>query len=57
MLANLGGFITGLRDAALLQLAYDMLCRRSEIVTLQLDDVVVAPQGDGRRYSILLHKS
>ena len=57
LLANVGGSIRGLRDAALLQLAYDTLCRRSELVTLQMDDVVVAHHGDGMRYSILLRKS
>jgi site-specific recombinase XerD len=57
LLANVGGSIRGLRDAALLQLAYDTLCRRSELVTLRMDDVVATPQGDGMHYSILLRKS
>ena len=47
----------GLWDGALLQLAYDTLYRRSELVTLRMDDVVVAHYGDGIRYSILLRKS
>ena len=57
LLANVEDSIRGLRDGALLQLAYDTLCRRSELVTLRMDDVVVAHHGDGMRYSILLRKS
>jgi site-specific recombinase XerD len=57
LLANVGDSIRGLRDAALLQLAYDTLCRRSELVTLRIDDVVATPHADGMRYSILLRKS
>jgi integrase len=40
-----GDSIRGLRDAALLQLAYDTLCRRSELITLRIDDLVMAPHG------------
>ena len=40
-----------------MQLAYDTLCRRSELVTLRMDDVVAAHHGDGMRHSILLRKS
>ena len=57
LLVNVGDSIRGLRDAALLQLAYDTLCRRSELVTLQINDVVTAPHGEEMRYSILLRKS
>jgi site-specific recombinase XerD len=57
LLANVEDSIRGLRDGALLQLAYDTLCRRSELVTLRMDDVVAAPYGDGMRYSILLRKN
>jgi site-specific recombinase XerD len=57
LLANVGDSIRGLRDAALLQLAYDTLCRRSELVSLRIDDVVAAPHADGMHYSILLRKS
>jgi site-specific recombinase XerD len=55
LLANVGDSIRGLRDAALLQLTYDTLCRRSELVTLRIDDLV-APHTDGIRYYILLRK-
>ncbi len=57
LLANVGDSIRGLRDAVLLQLAYDTLCRRSELVTLRIDDVVAIPHDAGMRYSILLRKS
>ncbi len=53
----MGGSIKGLRDAALWQLAYDTLCRHSELVTLRMDDVMAAPHGDGMHYSMLLRKS
>jgi len=57
LLASVGDSIRGLRDAAMLQLAYDTLCRRSELVTLRIDDVVAAPHADGMSYSILLRRS
>lgn len=56
-LESMGDSIRELRDAALLQLAYDTLCRRSELVTLRIDDAVTAPHADGMHYSILLRKS
>jgi hypothetical protein len=56
-LANVGNSVRESGDAALLKLAYDTLCHRSELVTLQIDDVVAAPHADERRYSILLRKS
>ena len=39
LLTQVGCSVWGLRDAALLQLAYDTLCRRSELVSLQLCDL------------------
>jgi site-specific recombinase XerD len=57
LLANGGDSIKGLRDAALLQLAYDILCRRSQLVNLWVDDVVTAPHADEMGYSILLGMS
>jgi site-specific recombinase XerD len=57
LLANVGDSIGVLRDKALLQLAYGTLYRRSELVTLQIDEVVAAPHGVKMRYSILLRKS
>ena len=55
--AYVGDSIRGLLDAALPQLAYNTFCRSSELVTLQIDDVVTAPYADGRRHSILLRKN
>jgi len=57
LLAAVGDSIRGLRDAALLQLAYDTLCRRSELITLRIDDLVTTPHGIEMRHSILLRKS
>ena len=57
LLANVGDSIRGLRDAALLQLAYDTLCCRSELVTLRIDDLAAIPHDAGMHYSILLRKS
>jgi site-specific recombinase XerD len=57
LLAAVGDSIQGLRDAALLQLVYDAHCRRSELITLRIDDLVIAPPGIEIRHSILLRKS
>lgn len=47
--------LRGLRDAALLMLAYDSLCRRSELTSLRLDDIEW--DDDGRPTRIRLRKS
>ena len=39
LLEQVGCSVRGFSDAALLQLAYDTLCRRSELVSLQLCDL------------------
>ncbi len=39
LLAKVGCSVRGLRDAALLQLAYDTLCRQSALASLQLCDL------------------
>jgi site-specific recombinase XerD len=57
LLAAVGDSIQGLGDAALLQLAYDTLCRRNELITLRIDDLVIAKHGIEIRHSILLRKS
>jgi site-specific recombinase XerD len=57
LLAAAGDSLQGLRDAALLQLAYDTLCRRSELITLRIDDLITTPHAIEIRHSILLHKS
>ncbi len=47
MLAAAGDGPRALRNRALLAVAYDSLCRRSELVALQRRDVEEAPHGDG----------
>jgi integrase len=47
----------GSRDRALLLLAYDTLCRRSELVELHLEDIKIIEQGGIGRMSILIRKS
>jgi integrase len=49
--------IRGIRDRALLLVAYDTLCRRSEIVSLQVKDVKINMKNDIETSSILLRKS
>jgi len=46
MLATLGDTPIELRDAALISLASDTLCRESELVQLQLRDIMPAQSGD-----------
>ncbi len=49
--------IRGLRDRALLLVAYDTLCRRSELVSLQVKDVKITIKNGVESTSILLRKS
>lgn len=49
--------IRGIRDRALLLLAYDTLCRRSELVSLQAKDVRTNMKNNIETSSILLRKS
>jgi len=49
--------IRGLRDKALLLVAYDTLCRRSELVSLQVKDVKITIKNGVESTSILLRKS
>jgi site-specific recombinase XerD len=45
-----------IRDRALLQLAYDSLCRRSELISLQVSDIVIS-NTDSNTLKIRLRKS
>lgn len=47
----------GLRDRALLLIAYDTLCRRSELISLQIEDVKTSRQSNIERTRILLRRS
>jgi len=49
--------IRGIRDRALLLVAYDTLCRRSELVSLKVKDVKINTKKDIETSSILLRKS
>jgi len=49
--------IRGVRDRALLLVAYDTLCRRSELVSLQVKDVKISIKNGVETTSILLRKS
>ncbi len=46
--------LQGLRDRALIAAGYDTLCRRAELVKLQIDDLTIKPDGSG---TILVRKS
>jgi len=57
MLLATDNSIRGIRDRALLLVAYDTLCRRSELVSLQVKDVKINIKKDIQTSSILLRKS
>ena len=57
MLSATDDSIRGLRDRALLLVAYDTLCRRSELVSLQVKDVKITIKNGVESTSILLRKS
>lgn len=49
--------LSGLRDKALLMVAYDTMCRRSELVSLMVDDIVLTNHKGSTHASILFRKS
>ena len=49
--------VRGVRDRALLLVAYDTLCRRSELVSLQVKDIKINIKNGNETSSILLRKS
>jgi integrase/recombinase XerD len=48
------GDLQGLRNRALIAVGYDTLCRRAELVQLQIDDLTIKSEGSG---TILVRKS
>ena len=55
MLATTGNSLWGLRDKALLLTAYDSMCRRSELVSLRLDDAII--DTENKQFKIKLRRS
>ena len=49
--------LRGIRDKALLLLAYDSMCRRSELVSLRISDMCVSDLDDQSQFKIRLRKS
>jgi len=49
--------LRGLRDKALLLLAYDSMCRRSELVALRVSDIKINTEGDLLQMKICLRQS
>ena len=49
--------LRGVRDRALLLLAYDSMCRRSELVCLKISDININSEGDVDQMKIRLRKS
>jgi site-specific recombinase XerD len=57
LLANIGTSERDIRDRALLLMAYDTLCRRSELVSLQIQDIKTNEKDGKEHTTILLHRS
>ena len=54
MVAACGDDLRGLRDKALLLVAYESMKRRSELISLRIEDIETRPDGN---YSVLLRRS
>ena len=55
MLSTTDNSLRGLRDKALLLTAYDSMCRRSELVSLQIDDAII--DKENKTFKIKLRRS
>ncbi len=55
MLKTIDNSLRGLRDKALLMTAYDSMCRRSELVSLQIDDAII--DKENKTFKIKLRRS
>jgi len=57
MLKSTRNDLRGVRDRALLLLAYDSMCRRSELVSLKVEDIELSETNDYTEMKIRLRKS
>lgn len=57
MLESTKDDLRGVRDRALLLLAYDSMCRRSELVSLKIEDIELSQRNDHNEMKIRLRKS
>lgn len=57
LLAAIDGSPRGIRNRALLLMAYDTLCRRSELVSLQIQDIRTVEKDGSEHTTILLRRS
>jgi site-specific recombinase XerD len=57
MLKTIRNDLRGVRDRALLLLAYDSMCRRSELVSLKVEDIELSETNDYTEMKIRLRKS
>lgn len=57
MLCATANNLRGLRDRALLLLAYDSMCRRSELASLRVSDIQIDAEGEATQMKIRLRKS
>lgn len=57
MLSSTGNDLRGFRDRALLLVAYDSMCRRSELVSLRMEDIDSSNTGGTIKMKIRLRKS
>ena len=57
LLAAADASARGIRNRALLLIAYDTLCRRSELVSLQIQDIRTVEKDEAERTTILLRRS
>lgn len=57
LLATIDHSARGIRDRALLLIAYDTLCRRSELVSLQIQDIKTVEKDGKKQTTILLRRS
>jgi integrase len=57
MLAATSNNLRGVRDRALILLAYDSLCRRNELVCLKIEDIHVTSENNLKKMKIRLRKS